>query len=318
VHPLELWLVGYLRRAPGASLADVQAASADQRQDAYAWLFRTRSREAQDRRIRTLVELQAYLEIHRAWQRLGYPFGYLTPSYGTALGSSADRPAALAELVGILLNDGLRLPTVRIDRLQFAVGTPYETRLVAQPAAPGRVLPAEVAAVAREMLALVVERGTGQRLRGVFTDTDGRPMPVGGKTGTGDHQFETYGRGGVLLSSRVVSRSGTFVFYIGDRFFGVVTAYVAGPAAARYSFTSALPAQLLKALAPDLAQVVRRPPGSGMDCRDEESPQLRLPAAGGPILRPDDVAPRSPEPMDTAPALPVPQPAPDDNAAASP
>jgi membrane peptidoglycan carboxypeptidase len=309
IHPLELWLAGYLRRSPGATLAEVMAASADERQQAYAWLFRTRSRAAQDRRIRTLVELQAFMEIHRRWQRLGYPFGYLTPSYGTALGSSADRPAALAELVGILLNDGLRLPTLRIDSLHFAADTPYETRFVASPAPAERVLPAEVAVAARGMLASVVERGTGQRLRGVFTDADGRPLATGGKTGTGDHRFETYGRGGELLSSRVVSRSGTFVFYIGDRFFGVVTAYVTGPAAAGYSFTSALPAQLLKTLAPDLGDLVRRPAVPGFGCVVAAPPPASTGAppaaptpAAGPIRRDAPPGPAR-EPLDTAPAL---------------
>jgi membrane peptidoglycan carboxypeptidase len=314
VHPLELWLVGHLRRTPGASLADVQAASTAERQQAYAWLFRTRSRQAQDRRIRTLVELQAYMEIHQAWQRLGYPFGYLTPSYGTALGSSADRPAALAELVGILVNDGLRLPTLRVAALDFATGTPYETRVVAQPAPAQRVLPAEVAAATRALLAEVVERGTGQRLRGLFTATDGTPLAVGGKTGTGDHRFETYGSGGVLLSSRVVSRSGTFVFFIGDRLFGVVTAHVAGPAAAGYSFTSALPAQLLKVLAPDLQAVVRQPPASGADCRPAGAPPASsapVPSplrSARPILRPGPAGIPGPEPMETAPSLPAGQP----------
>jgi hypothetical protein len=50
----------------------------------------------------------------------------------------------------------------------------------------------------------------------------------------------------------VVSRAATFVFFLGDRFFGVVTAYVTGPEAARYQFTSALPVQVLKSLAPIL------------------------------------------------------------------
>jgi hypothetical protein len=50
--------------------------------------------------------MEAFVEIHTAWKRVGYPFGYLVPSFATAIGSSADRPAALAELVGIILNDG--------------------------------------------------------------------------------------------------------------------------------------------------------------------------------------------------------------------
>ena len=49
-----------------------------------------------------------------------------------------------------------------------------------------------------------------------------------------------------------MSRAATFVFFLGYRFFGVVTAYVTGPEAARYEFTSALPVQVLKRLAPVL------------------------------------------------------------------
>ena len=77
-------------------------ASRSERQNVYGWLFKTRRKGAQDSRIRTLVELEAFLEIHKMWKRLGYPFDSLVPSYATALGSSADRPAALAELMGIL------------------------------------------------------------------------------------------------------------------------------------------------------------------------------------------------------------------------
>src|SRR3546814_18184608 len=62
-----------------------------------------------------------------SWQRLGYPFERLVPSYATSIGSSGDRPAALAELMGIIANDGMRLPTSRFERLRFAEGTPYET-----------------------------------------------------------------------------------------------------------------------------------------------------------------------------------------------
>lgn len=55
-----------------------------------------------------------------------------------------------------------------------------------------------------------------------------------------------------MVSERVVSRAGAFVFYIGDRYFGTVVAYVAGPKAAEYKFTSALTVQILKVLAPTL------------------------------------------------------------------
>jgi len=87
----------------------------------------------------------------------------------------------------------------------------------------------------------VVENGTAKRLKGVFVTPDGQHVPVGGKTGTGDHRFDVYGRGGALLSSRVVNRTATFVFFIGDRYFGTMMAYVHEPYAAKYKFTSAMP-----------------------------------------------------------------------------
>jgi membrane peptidoglycan carboxypeptidase len=266
VHPLELWLVAYLRQHPRASLPDVLRASVAERQEVYAWLFKTRSKRAQDTRIRSLIEVDAFREIHASWRRLGFPFDSMTPSYGAALGSSGDRPAALAELVGILLNDGVRQPTIRVDRLEFARGTPYETRYAFAPATARQVLPAEVARAARGALAGVVERGTARRLAGSLTTADGGRLTLGGKTGTGDHRAEVRGRGGALISSRVVSRSGTFVFFLGDRFFGTITAYVTGPAAGGYTFTSAMPTQILKTLAPAIQHAIDRPPSSDTGC----------------------------------------------------
>jgi membrane peptidoglycan carboxypeptidase len=275
VHPLELWLVGYLRSQPEATLQQALDASRAERQAVYAWLFKTRRKGAQDTRIRTMVELDAFLEIHKSWRRLGYPFESIAPSYATALGSSADRPAALAELMGILLNDGVRLPTLRVDTLRFAVGTPYETHFEARPPPGERVMPAEVAQTVRRVLAQIVESGTARRLNGVFLDPNGKPLMVGGKTGTGDHRFETYGKGGVLLSSRVVSRSGTFVFFIGERHFGTLTAYVKGPEAAKYEFTSALPTQILKTLAPLIADEINRVERVGTTCAADAPVRVR-------------------------------------------
>ena len=256
VHPLELWLVGFLRHHPGASLTQVQAASSAERQQVYGWLFKTRHKNAQDVRIRSLLELEAFLEIQRAWQRLGYPFDALTPSYATAIGASGDRPAALAELMGIIVNRGLRLPVARIASLEFARDTPYETRLTYQAPPSERVLPAEVADSVRRALLGVVEAGTAQRLKRALAGPDGTLVEIGGKTGTGDHRFDVFGRGGQLISSRVIDRSATFAFLIGERYFGTVMVYVHEPDAVKYRFTSALPSQLLKSLAPVLQKLL--------------------------------------------------------------
>jgi membrane peptidoglycan carboxypeptidase len=138
VHPLELWTVNYLREHPLASLDDVQQASRDVRATAYSWLFKTRYRATQDRRIKRMVELQAYAEIAKSWRALGYPFSSVTPSYAAAIGASGDRPEALAQLVGIVENGGTGLATRRISTLEFAKDTPYETRFthVSAPAKP--------------------------------------------------------------------------------------------------------------------------------------------------------------------------------------
>ncbi len=256
VHPLELWVAGYLRERPQATLGETVAASVEQRQEVYQWLFRTRHKGAQDARIRNLLEEDAFAEIQKAWRRLGYPFESLTPSYATALGASGDRPAALAELMGIIVNGGMRLPVTRVTSLQFARGTPYETHLTYQPTQAEQVLPPAITDVVRHALIGVVEEGTAKRLKGALVRRDGTAVQIGGKTGTGDHRFDTYGRGGQVISSRVVNRSATLVFLIGERYFGTMMAYVHEPYAADYKFTSAMPAQLLKALAPVLLPLV--------------------------------------------------------------
>jgi membrane peptidoglycan carboxypeptidase len=261
VHPLELWLVGYLIRHPNATRAEVIEASAEQRQNVYRWLFKSSRKNAQQRRIMTLLEDEAFKQIHTAWDRLGYPFGSLTPSYATSIGASGDRPAALAELMGILRNDGLKLPTVRFDSLHYAQATPYETVLDKLPEQGQQVLAPEIAKAARGALIGVVEAGTAGRLRGIYKSVDGKPLSVGGKTGTGDHRREIWGPGGRLIDSIFISRAATFTFFIGDRFFGVITAYVAGADAGRYHFTSSLPVQIIKFLEPTLSPLLNKTPG---------------------------------------------------------
>ncbi|MGH8644174.1 MAG: glycosyl transferase family 51, partial [Gammaproteobacteria bacterium] len=258
VHPLELWVAAYLMRQPKATLAQVLGASAQARIEAYNWLFKTRRKGAQDHRIRSLLERDAFMQIHYEWGRLGYPFSFLVPSYATAIGASADRPASLAELIGILLSDGVRYPTFRLKRLRFAEGTPYETVAVAKPSQGERVLEPEVAATVRQALVDTVESGTAKRAYAAFT-LNKQVIPVGGKTGTGDHRHKTFARGARLVKERAVTRSATFVFLIGKRFFGVITAHVAGEEAAKYRFTSALAVQLFRVLAPDLQFLIHHP-----------------------------------------------------------
>jgi membrane peptidoglycan carboxypeptidase len=256
INPLELWLVSYQEANPGASRGAILSVSRPVRIESYAWLFHPRMQGAQNTRIRILLELDAFARIQQRWARLGYPFDKLVPSYATAIGSSADRPGALAELVGIILNGGIKKPTLRFEKLHFAKDTPYETVMSPGEGKGVQVLDPAIARVVRTGMADVVENGTARRLRGTYTDAEGHPLPVGGKTGTGDHRFDEFAAGGRLISSRVVNRTGTIVFYIGDKFFGTVTAHVAGEDAAAYKFTSALSAQMLKSLRPVLQPII--------------------------------------------------------------
>ncbi|CAM5208313.1 hypothetical protein [Alishewanella longhuensis] len=258
-HPLELWLLAYLQQQPNPSLSEAINLSADARQQAYQWLFRTQSRSARDNRIRTMLEIEAFWDIHQRWQRLGYPFDYLVPSLATALGSSGDRPAALAELLGIIQNGGRRLPMFRVEGLHFAENTPYATRLSRTEVSAERVMAPEVAQILRENLAGVVQQGTGRRLLAHYSLPQLPDLAImGGKTGTGDNRISTVNSRGETVQSRALNRTATFAFYFSDKYFGVISVYLPGNAAADYFFTSALPLQVLNGMAPLLMPLLRQ------------------------------------------------------------
>jgi membrane peptidoglycan carboxypeptidase len=150
-------------------------------------------------------------------------------------------------LIGIILNDGVRQPTVRLEELHLP---PPRARNAprAAPEASEQVMKPEVAAALRKALTSVVEDGTARRLKGAFSRPDKKaaPVVVGGKTGTRDNRHEIYGSDGSVRESRAVNRTATFAFFLGERYYGVITAYVPGAVADNYSFTSALPVQTLK------------------------------------------------------------------------
>jgi membrane peptidoglycan carboxypeptidase len=258
IHPLELWVARYLRENPEAPRSELIQASAQDRQDVYRWLFRTRFTDAQDRRIRSLLEVEAFTEVLKGWQRVGYPFQNIVPSLGTSIGSSGDRPASLSDLVGIILNDGVRYPTHRVEELHFAQETPYDTRMERAGVAGEQVMVSQVALVLRDALQEVVELGTGRRTREAVRDPNGVPVPIGAKTGTGDNRYRVFAPGGRLVESRSVNRTSSIVFYIGDRYYGVITAYVPGEEADNYHFTAALPAQILRELGPTFEGLFRQ------------------------------------------------------------
>jgi membrane peptidoglycan carboxypeptidase len=256
VHPLELWMLNYLQRHPGAHLKSIQASSAQQRQEVYWWLFKTEHKAAQDNRIRTLLEQDAFREIWKSWRRQGYPFDSLVPSYATTIGVSGDTPAALAELAGIVMNEGVRYPAMKIDQLHFGLGTPTETVVSRDIPAAKRVIAPEIAALVRREMIGVVENGTGRRAVKAIVLSNGKMIPVGGKTGTGDNRLESFSASGHVTGSKPVSRTATFVFIVGDRFYGTIVAYVPGSKAASYRFTSALAVQVFKDLVPRIQPLI--------------------------------------------------------------
>jgi cell division protein FtsI/penicillin-binding protein 2 len=259
-HPMEIWAAGKIASEPGIAQAELVEAGLPVADQSYTWLFRTkRNTGAQRRHLRIKIERDAFARMTKYWKRLGYPFEQLVPSYATSIGSSSDRPAALAELMSILVNDGVRQPEVIIKRMVIGKNTPYHTDFRRIELPGERVLAPVVAKKARDLLALVVERGTARRVSGVYKYSDGAPIPVGGKTGSGDNRIKKFGRGGYLISSIAVNRTATFVFYLGDRFFGALTAFVAGKQAGNYTFTSALPVTMLNRLAPLVNPSLKRP-----------------------------------------------------------
>ena len=214
VNPLELWLVSYLYQHPHVTRSQVIAASSDQRKQAYTWLMKAGKTSQQNVRIREITEEDAFGLLLQDWKQQGYPFGHLVPSLATAIGSSGDRPDALATLMGIILNDGVRQPAVDLEHVLLAADTPFETEMIYRPEAPTRVMSAEVAATLRRALTGVVDTGTAVRAPASSLGPDGKSLPIGGKTGTGDNRFESFGPGHQLIESRLVDRTATFVFFL--------------------------------------------------------------------------------------------------------
>ena len=253
VHPLALWTAAHLSQHPHATLNESLAASKDARRDAYRWLMERAGPKRQERDVRTMLEREAFRDHLLAyWQRQGFPFDRMVPSYASALGSSGDRPSALAELMGAMHNSGVLVPTVRFDDITIGRGTPYETTFKPAWLGARRAASPEVAGVVRRLLVSVVDGGTARRLKGSIHRTDGSEIAIAAKTGTGDNRV-----GGIKKS-----RTATLVFAIGDRFYGAMTAFVKPrpgedeAALTAMSFTSSLVVQALKSLLPTVQPVV--------------------------------------------------------------
>lgn len=258
-HPLEVWSAGMLRRNPRTSWEKLYKKSEKARQVTSSWLFKTRNKGAQNRRLRIRFEQDAFARMTPYWKRLGFPFYRLVPSYSTAIGSSCDRPAALAELMGIIANNGMKRPSAILEKLKIAEGTPYHTIMEYSDQKGERVMEEAVAKALKRTIAGVVERGTAGRLYGAFRNPDGTIIKTGGKTGSGDNRLKRFNRYGGVIRSKAINRTATYVFFIGDHYFGVITAFVPGAQAEHYEFTSALPVSILKLLAPLINERIATP-----------------------------------------------------------
>jgi cell division protein FtsI/penicillin-binding protein 2 len=124
-----------------------------------------------------------------------------------------------------------------------------------------RVMRHEVAQALKAALANVVQNGTARRLKGIFTDDNGEMLAIGGKTGTGDNRIVTQMQQGRKVATTAMNRTATFVFYLGDNYFGTLTAFVPGSKSDDFSFTSALPLQVMKGMMPILAPYVKNQKG---------------------------------------------------------
>src|SRR5262245_13342887 len=218
VHPLSLWCAAQLVRDPALSWEQIWQQSYNSRKESAAWLFQKRQRSAQNLRLSIRMERDAFERMTPAWRRLGFPYEHLVPSLATAIGSSGDRPEALAELMGIILNEGGLQPAIEFRTLHFARDTPYQTLFGAAPSVQCSVMRREVARALKSVLIGVVKEGTARRLAGAFTGAAGRIAIVGGKTGTGDNRIKSYGSGQSLISSFAVNRTASFVFFLEDRY----------------------------------------------------------------------------------------------------
>lgn len=254
-HPLEVWCAGALARDTSMTWSEARERSTEAKLTAMAWLMRSKNKGAQDTRIRSRIEREAFARMEPSWKKLGFPFESLVPSLATAIGSSADRPDALATLMGIIVDDGIRRSPTLIERLRFASSTPYHTVMDAPRMEGDRVLSAPVCRTLRSVLAGVVDHGTASRVRKAFADSSGNLLvTVGGKTGSGDNRVKAISKGGGVISSHATSRTAAFAFYIGDRYYGVITASVMGARAENYEFTSALPLEVMKMAAPPIME----------------------------------------------------------------
>jgi membrane peptidoglycan carboxypeptidase len=205
--------------------------------ESYKWIWSDKKQRIQNLGISIIKEIDAFKEIHKHWKKFDYPFNRLIPSLATSIGSSGDNPTALAKLIGVVLRGGKLCKDRRFTKLAFGKDTPYFTELTPYDDCK-EVLNKSIADVVKNALKSVVEKGTAIRVKDKFK------YAVGGKTGTGDNRIKK--------TNYVLNRTGTFAFYIGDKWFGAITIFVDGKSASEFHFTSSLPLRVLEILSKEI------------------------------------------------------------------
>jgi membrane peptidoglycan carboxypeptidase len=254
IHPFEVITASTLALNPELTLDDLLERAAPLTAAYYSWLKKPNSR-GQGRALRIIMEQDAFVGIHRLWKGVGYRNSQLVPSLATSLGTSADQPAALAELMSIIMNGGMRRLPHKVTRVSLAADTPYEVSYVPEPTQDKRALSREIAERGKKVLFEIVAQGTAVRLKDGFVGKNGTYL-LGGKTGTGDNRVKKFGSGLVLKASKVLNRTATFMFVIDEFMCGTITAFVEGPSAGAYQFTSSLPVQIMKSMGPALTPLL--------------------------------------------------------------
>ena len=252
IHPMELWIADLRMHHPEVGRESAKKQVNEELDVFYSWLLERDSKRSQNNKIYTMLEEDAFEPIKAHWQRMGWPFDDMIPSLSTALGASADRPEAIAKMMGILARDGKSYPVRRVDAVNIGVDTPYEVRLKQGPLEPTQAIRPEVARAARNAIKQVVRAGTAVRIK----ELTEQPLfaELAGKTGTGDHKKKSTTRYRTVVGE-AVSRTGVFAFTYDDRYFGIMTVYVDGKQAADYEFTSAMAASVFKQMAPVLSDL---------------------------------------------------------------
>ena len=115
-----------------------------------------------------------------------------------------------------------------------------------------QVLNPDVARAMKGLLGEVTHNGTARRPGGAYLDNEGQPVATGGdKTSTGDNRMVTVNAGRSTRHQSCVEPHGNLCFLSGrTRHFPIHDRFCAGRDAADFKFTSALPVQVLKSMAP--------------------------------------------------------------------